>query len=671
MKKTAIEKTIIALTVTAFVLLLIGVGYIVGQVFILDPAFGLNFQNLKEVLLSIGSWFDFVGNGVYDLPRIIALSVVGALGIIVPIIWVILIIKFRKPLSLLVLLTWYLVLAAVLYDYAMLHPYLLGVGTPLMDSYWNGFMSELAAPRIMNVVIFLIPHALLVLSFLFAIPSMIVDMVYCAKSPTAPKRRVAHAMSSEDDKVILVREEPQPLGPSGDEIREIIREEIKDEPVVAVAPAPAPVVEHEPVKPVHASETISGLSGPLIVQYINTYGRQEEVRPAPAPAPAPAPVVEKVDYGKIRDLIREELLDLLTEEVEEYEEVEEEVVPVQEEVVHAPAPEVHHVGPTLDEIRAMVREEVVAGTKKEEKTSPIIVNVPPAPPAPVKEPLTKNQVRSLIANELARLVEKEAAAPKKEEAPAPAPAPVVVHQPVDDNHIRKLIAGELSKLVEEPVETEKKNKIESEEPSLTKEDIRVILEEVLNRQVVVKEVIKEVPVVVKEVVKEVPVVQEPKPKKVSEPAPVKAKVDTPRPAAVKVAREYERIPFQTRMKSAEKEMKANYNELKSEVLSYGVKSRVSNTGDTFRLHTKTYLKITIAGKSLKLYFALDPKNYEKTTLPVQDASHIGIYKDIPLIFKVKSALSMKRAKQLIADVMEADNLEQGKVEPHNWVKEIK
>ena len=61
------------------------------------------------------------------------------------------------------------------------------------------------------------------------------------------------------------------------------------------------------------------------------------------------------------------------------------------------------------------------------------------------------------------------------------------------------------------------------------------------------------------------------------------------------------------MKSAEKEMKANYNELKSEVLSYGVKSRVSNTGDTFRLHTKTYLKITIAGKSLKLYFALDPK----------------------------------------------------------------
>ena len=166
---------------------------------------------------------------------------------------------------------------------------------------------------------------------------------------------------------------------------------------------------------------------------------------------------------------------------------------------------------------------------------------------------------------------------------------------------------------------------------------------------------------------------------VVEPAPVIVKVE--KTAPVKVAAQpaeedkekptYERIPFQTRMLKADKEMKNNYNELKSEIMSYGVKSRVSNSGDTFRLHTKTYLKITIAGKSLKLYYALDPKDYEKTTLPVQDAGHKGIYKDIPLVFKVKSDLSMRRAKQLIADTMEKSGLEQGKVELHNWVKEIK
>ena len=94
-------------------------------------------------------------------------------------------------------------------------------------------------------------------------------------------------------------------------------------------------------------------------------------------------------------------------------------------------------------------------------------------------------------------------------------------------------------------------------------------------------------------------------------------------------------------------MKDNYNELKNEILSYGVKSRISNSGDTFRLHRKTYVKITIAGKSLKLYFALDPKDYKDSTIPFQDAGEKNAYAEIPFVFKVKSELSMKRAKQLI------------------------
>ena len=132
-----------------------------------------------------------------------------------------------------------------------------------------------------------------------------------------------------------------------------------------------------------------------------------------------------------------------------------------------------------------------------------------------------------------------------------------------------------------------------------------------------------------------------------------------------------RIPFQERMLSADPEMQNNYNELKNEILSYGVNSRVSNSGDTFRLHRKTYVKITIAGLSLKLYFALDPNDYKDSTLPVQDAGHKGIYEEIPLVFKVKSGLSMRRCKQLIQDVMEKDGLEQGEIGAINWVEELK
>lgn len=131
-----------------------------------------------------------------------------------------------------------------------------------------------------------------------------------------------------------------------------------------------------------------------------------------------------------------------------------------------------------------------------------------------------------------------------------------------------------------------------------------------------------------------------------------------------------RIPFPTRILSADKTMQSNYNELKSEFMSYGVKSRVSNSGDTFRLHKVTFCKLTVAGKSLKLYLALDPSQYHDSTFPILDAGHKGVYKDIPLVFKVKSDLSLKRAKQLIAEVMEKNGLRQGKVEPHNYARDL-
>ena len=84
-----------------------------------------------------------------------------------------------------------------------------------------------------------------------------------------------------------------------------------------------------------------------------------------------------------------------------------------------------------------------------------------------------------------------------------------------------------------------------------------------------------------------------------------------------------------------------------------------------------YVRITVAGKSLKLYFALNPEDYANSTIPVQDASNKDMYQEIPLVFKVKSALSVRRCKELIQDVMEKDGLEQGEVGKVNWIKELK
>ena len=159
------------------------------------------------------------------------------------------------------------------------------------------------------------------------------------------------------------------------------------------------------------------------------------------------------------------------------------------------------------------------------------------------------------------------------------------------------------------------------------------------------------------------------------PEPVKAEPVKKEEAIVPVTNEEKkpiiRIPFIERMLSADKEMQDNYNELKNEILSYGVNYRVSNSGDAFRLHRVTYIKLTIAGLSLKLYFALNPEDYKNSTIPVQDAGHKGIYKDIPLVFKVKSGLSMRRCKQLIQDVFEKNGFEQGVVGDTDWVEELR
>ena len=212
--------------------------------------------------------------------------------------------------------------------------------------------------------------------------------------------------------------------------------------------------------------------------------------------------------------------------------------------------------------------------------------------------------------------------------------------------------------VEEPQEVPQEQPVEEAQAEETPVEETAPIEEPIAEPSPVDEVIEEQ-------------ISEPEPQ--IEPAPVPevvATVEEPAPAAEE-KKPIIRIPFTDRMLNADKEMQDNYNELKNEILSYGVNSRVSNSGDTFRLHRKTYVKITIAGLSLKLYFALNPDDYKDSTLPIQNAGHKGIYEEIPLVFKVKSGLSMRRCKQLIQDVFDKNGFEQGEIGNTNWVEELK
>ena len=195
------------------------------------------------------------------------------------------------------------------------------------------------------------------------------------------------------------------------------------------------------------------------------------------------------------------------------------------------------------------------------------------------------------------------------------------------------------------------------------DDIRKIVREELNRldRVVIA--------------KEAPVVYA-RPKQ--EPAPAPAPAPKPAPAPVEEEEDDEkrksaqRIPFAQKMVKAEKDLQDKYNELKNEILAYGAKSRVSISGDTFRLHRKAYVKITLVGKTLKVYFALDPRDFVDSPIPVADASDKASYEEVPALLKVKSNLSVKRAKELVAQAMEKDGIKKEQdADNHNWIRDLR
>ncbi len=139
------------------------------------------------------------------------------------------------------------------------------------------------------------------------------------------------------------------------------------------------------------------------------------------------------------------------------------------------------------------------------------------------------------------------------------------------------------------------------------------------------------------------------PSKEEKPSKNKKALSEPKKEEKQIA--IERVSFETKLKKSDKDLKKKYKALQDELLSYGVKSRVSFNGDTYRLHKVEYAFITIRGKSIKLYLKLDPKKYKDSPIPVKDESAKKKYASTPAVIKVKSDLSVKRAIALIDETM--------------------
>lgn len=149
-----------------------------------------------------------------------------------------------------------------------------------------------------------------------------------------------------------------------------------------------------------------------------------------------------------------------------------------------------------------------------------------------------------------------------------------------------------------------------------------------------KEEVKETPKKKKKVV--LPVTQEKEVKKTTDLAKLKI----------------ERVAFEIKLRKADKDIKVKYKALQEELESYGLKSRISFEGDTYRLHRIAYVFITIRGKTLKVYYRLDPKKYLDSPIPVKDEGDKKKYAEIPAVLKVRSDLSGRRAIDLVKETMD-------------------
>lgn len=142
---------------------------------------------------------------------------------------------------------------------------------------------------------------------------------------------------------------------------------------------------------------------------------------------------------------------------------------------------------------------------------------------------------------------------------------------------------------------------------------------------------------------------------VTEPEPVEEVAEEPKEDLVmRVDRS-----FTAKLKQSDNEVKDRYGMIKNALLSYKkFKSTVSWNADRFNCGRATIAKMNIRGKTLCVYFALDPKDpaFKQTIYNQKDMSEQKAYAQTPFMMKIKSDLAAKRAVRLVETLAEQNGV---------------
>lgn len=151
-------------------------------------------------------------------------------------------------------------------------------------------------------------------------------------------------------------------------------------------------------------------------------------------------------------------------------------------------------------------------------------------------------------------------------------------------------------------------------------------------------------------------VAEPEPLPEPEPEPLPEPEPEPEPVPVPQD-EFELRPvkgFMAKYILSTDDVKARYGAVKNAALGYEkMRCRASFKRETFYHGRDALMRIAFRGKTLCMYFAIDPAPFDGTKYHVEDVSELHSYEDTPCMIRITGSRKEKYAKELIAMLMEA------------------
>ena len=110
--------------------------------------------------------------------------------------------------------------------------------------------------------------------------------------------------------------------------------------------------------------------------------------------------------------------------------------------------------------------------------------------------------------------------------------------------------------------------------------------------------------------------------------------------------------FTANLIQSNEQVKSFYTAIKNRILSYkNVRSRISWRYESYQRGRLSLFKMKIRGKTICLYCALDPSEFDKAKYFHEEAT-AKVFKDVPMLVRIRSNRGLKKALGLVDTVMQ-------------------